>query len=111
MTPTRQGPLNREPPPGQTLLLDRDLLDRDPGQRIPSWTDSPLWTETPLYRDLPDLTWDQEQRTLEGTWDQVVRLEVASYKDPSVDKQTPMKILPILPCPKLLLRAVISPFI
>ena len=50
------------------------LPDRDPpGRRHP-------WTETPLARQ-----------------------ELTSYRDPPVDRQTPVKTLP---CPKLRLRAV-----
>ena len=39
----------------------------------------------------------------EGTWDQAARKEVIAYRDPAVDRQMPVKILP---CPKLRLRAV-----
>ena len=47
-------------------LLDKDPLDRDP-----------LWTETPLGG-----TWDQGHRPPEGTWDEAPRQEVISYRDP-----------------------------
>ena len=70
-----------------------------------------LPTETPPNRDpLPRQkpprrnigTLGNEQRLLEGIWDQGARQEVTSYRDP-MDRQTPVKILP---CPKLHLREI-----
>ena len=43
------------------------------------------------------------QRPPEGTWDQSARQAVTSYRDPVVDRQTPVKTLPY---PKLHLREV-----
>ena len=46
----------------------------------------------------------ETETALEGTWDQAVRQEVTSYRDPNVNRQTGVKTLP---CHKLRLRAVI----
>ena len=73
--------------------LQRTPLDRDPlGHRLP-WTQTPRKIMGPGTETLP-----------EGTWDQAARQEVTSYRDPPMDRQTPLKALP---CPKLHLWAVI----
>ena len=61
--------------------------------------------QPPLEADPPRRNMGPETQTpLEGTWDQAVRQEVTSYRDPHVNRQTGVKTLP---CPKLRLRAVI----
>ena len=60
-----------------------------------------LLTETLLLTEPPP-----DRDPLEGTWDQAARQEVTSYRDPSpVDRQKGVKQLP---CPKLLLRVVVT---
>ena len=88
-------------PPGQRPL-DKDPLDRDPWTETPGprpldrnplhrdpWRDTPMeghpWKEhRTRHRDRPEGIWDQGTETpFPGrTWDQVVRQEVTSYRDP-----------------------------
>ena len=87
-------------PPGERPPQERDPPGETPGERPPGGGPP---GQRPPDRDLPEGTWDQEQRPLKGTWDQAARQEVISYRDPSVDRQTPVKTIP---CPKLCFLAV-----
>ena len=58
-------------------------------------------TETPPQDITPKTEISPDRDLLEGTWDQAARQEVTSYRDPPLDRQMPVKILP---CPKIRLR-------
>ena len=108
-----------ETPLTNNSTFDRDPFHRDPLSQIPSLSQRLRFTEPPLHRDTlhryplpfhrgpldrdlsPGETLWKEHGTryrdpLEGTWDQSTRQEVSSYREPPLDRQTPVKILP---CP------------
>ena len=79
------------------------LFGGSPWQRPPASGERPPLDRDPLDRDHP--LGSKKETALKGTWNQAARQEVTSYRDPPVDRQTPLKILP---CPKLCLRTVIN---